>query len=323
VLLFVAIALAGAAYAFGYLPKAGNFFESLLFGQGSHISAVSPLVFGLLGLLAFLIVIGLLRVGEFLLGKSRHASPLDGRAEKSLEQFVAEATCDPASGIPESAGRAVRISARVAREGHNLLERFYPRPVSIELEDDLRDGLGLTEEQIITLRSTLLTNTDRREDSEASVREIRTVQQMLHNVEKAPLQHLNSSVTPVGVVSDRSGARTRATDHERAALAMAAVSATGAKAMAGPPIPPGQDSGLRRRSNDYSGPRRRMTDKQPDPVYRGPYRRLDDPGSGSRPRATTSGERRIEQTSEELSKLDPLPMLRRNRPKSPEKTEDT
>jgi F0F1-type ATP synthase membrane subunit c/vacuolar-type H+-ATPase subunit K len=320
VALLIALALAGAAYAFGYLPRAGNFLKSAAPGQGSHTSAFSPVIFGLLGLLAFLVLIGLFRAIEFLFHGSNRFSPLSGRAEKSLEQFVAEATSDPAAVLPESDGGAVRVSTRVAREGHNLLERFYPKPVCIELEDDLRQDLGLTEEQVLGLRAGLLSNTDRREDTQAPVGEIRTVQQLFINVEKVPLQHLNKSAVPGGEISDRSGARTRATDAERAAASLAASTATGANAIDGLTAPKGKDSGLRRRSNDYSGPRRRMTDKLPEPVYRGPYRRTNDPASGSRPRATTSGERRVEQTSAELSKLDPITVLRRNRPKSADKT---
>jgi hypothetical protein len=309
-----------AAFVFGHFSRTATFFESLQLSQGSHLSALSPLVYGLFGLVAFLILIGVLRAAEFLLHGPKRTSPLGGRAEKSLEQFVEEATCAPAPALPEGAGGDVRISTRVAREGHNLLERFYPKPVCIELGDDLREHLGLTEEQVITLRSSLLSDTDRREDSEVSVQEIRTVRHLLRNVEKAPLQHLNKSVTPVAVVSDRSGARTRATDHERAAAARTASPAASAKLPSGPSTSAGQDSGLRRRANDYSGPRRRMTDQLPEPVYRGPYRRMNDPASGSRPRATTSGERRIEQTSAELSKLDPLPVPRRNRPRTSEET---
>jgi hypothetical protein len=210
VLFAAAIAIFCAAYVLGYLPQdggrigayvgsafdspSGSFFDAVVHispsAEGS--SAINPTVYSIGGFIAFLVLLGLMRSFDLLLRSLRGKTPLAARQPGSIEEFILE--CGREGGFPAQ----TTIGARVAREGHHLLEPYYPRPKCVELRDDLRRDLGLTAENIVALRFALLTRCDRRDPPEfepafdgnlgLDPAAITTVYDLLRYVEDAPSQ---------------------------------------------------------------------------------------------------------------------------------------
>ena len=267
VLVPAGLAILLGAYALGYLPQLGTLLRDAdRLGRSVDIPGLSPAVSGIAGIAAFLILLGLVRSVDMLLQKLRDTVPLKARLAKPVEQFIEEAT-------------AARVSRRVAREIYSLLEPHYPKQMSIDLNDNLRTDLQLSDDDIQILNAQLFTRCERHAlPADANVRKLldsTTVFDLLQRVEAA---------TPLR--ADRSGSRERATDFapanaaggkrqsdsaQRKALHAATIQAieTGSLHLSGA-------SGLHRRSSDYRGPRRRVTDQRGDPEYTGPFQRVTD-----------------------------------------------
>ena len=227
--------------------------------------------YGIAGLAAFLILLGLLRSFDLLLRQFRDNSPLKSRAAKPVEQFIEEAA-------------ARDISLRVAREGYQLLEPQYPYRMCIDLGDDLSGDLRLPDEAIRALDALLRTRCDRRQTpvSPAAksaigspVQAIVTVFDLLHAAETAPPSREDRSGSRErsadGTISTPSRERRLSDSAQRKALHAATLSAIEAGSLHTP-----DSSGLHRRFSDYSGPRRRATDDRDDTEYNGPHQRATD-----------------------------------------------
>lgn len=293
------------AYALGYLPQFGSLLEDAIrSNRSSDTPVLTPAYYGIAGLAAFLILLGLLRSFDLVLRKLRNGTPLKTRPAKGIEAFIEEAT-------------SAEISRRVAREGYYLLEAHYPYRMCIDLNDGLRSELRLDDEAIEVLAATLLTRCDRRKSSAARTKQAgpsaNTVFDLLHLAETAP-----------ELRADRSGSRERTSDltvpdgpsekrnsdsAQRKALHAATLIAieSGSLRAHG-------DSGDHRRSTDYKGLRRRATDIRVDPEFKGPFRRATD-----RP-APPASERKAQPVPDpaELNRRDPLfvPPLNKRVPES-------
>ena len=303
-LLAGAVVLLGA-YALGYLPQFGSLLEDAIRSSYSRdLPDFSPAIYGIAGLAAFFILLGLLRCFDLLIRQFRNSSPLKSRPAKPIEQFIEEAS-------------TADIGLRVAREGYNLLKPQYPYKMCIDLNDNLRTDLRLPDEAIRALDTLLRTRCDRRQErvSPASdcpapaVQSIVNVRDLLHVVETAP-----------PLREDRSGSRDRAGEGapstpsrqrrlsdsaQRKALHAATLSAieTGS-------LHTSNASGLHRRLSDYSGPRRRSTDSRSDADYKGPFQRATDRAPDPTPdwksdRPPASSPERKAQPSADLSQLEP------------------
>ncbi len=195
-LLLAALVVFVAAESLGYLPPIGvsldhafgAFMDAVVHRspRGDGLDAVSPTVFGSVGFLAFLAMVGVLRSFDRMLRRLRGTALVAAGTPRPLEQFVLDAA-------------AVGIGSRAAREGHHLLEPFYSRPLSIALEDDLRRDVGLGEATIEEIRFALLTRCDRREPTgfgPTTSAAIATVYDLLRHVETAPSQRVDPFCLP-------------------------------------------------------------------------------------------------------------------------------
>jgi len=179
---------------------------------------------------------------------------LAGRREKPVAEFVREA-------------KAVEIGLRVAREGYDLLQHHYPRPMCIDLGDSLRDDLKLTEENIAALRAELLGRTDRRSMGAANVSEIETVRDLFELAEHSPMEAI-----------DRASMRLRITDLPFPARPVVAnIEFTPSTPVPDPDfLRRAHFNWLRRRDSDYKGLRSRATDEQGASHHAGPFRRANE-----------------------------------------------
>lgn len=220
-----AIAIFCAAYALGYLPQSGSQFGSF-FDAVVHISppdngsnAINPTVYGIGGFIAFLLLLGLLRSFDLLFRRLRGDSTLGTRQPKSIDEFIHECgqEWDPnlrdtdghqgrsrpaPAGVEVSPGAS--IGARTAREGHLLLQHYYPKPKCIELGDDLRRDLRLSAENIQALRLALLTRCERRDPPNFDLAAIATVYDLLQHAECAPSQRATFPGLPTPRLDSRS-----------------------------------------------------------------------------------------------------------------------
>ena len=291
------------ANALGYLPHLGSLLkDSIRFSRSSDLTALGTAFYGIAGLAAFFILLGLLRSFDLLLRHFRATSPLKSRSVKPLEQFIEEAA-------------AANISLRVARESYYLLEPQYPYRMCIDLSDDLRSDLLLPDEAIRALDALLRARCDRRQDSisatqnsplDSRVRTLVSVFDLLQTAESAPPSR-----------EDRSGSRDRAGDGtganpsrqrhlsdsaQRKALHAATLSAIEAGSLHTP-----DSSGPHRRFSDCGGPRRRATDHRSDAEYTGPYHRATDRARDSpQGRPSTSSPERMAQPAALSAELRPV-----------------
>jgi hypothetical protein len=253
ILLLLALAVLLAAYALRYLPQLatlfGHFFnEAFLSSQHAGATELTPAVYGIASLVAFFVLLALLRTIGILLRKVSGRETFAPRTPKSIEQFVEEAA-------------AAKIGQRVARESYHLLLHHYPHHMSISLEDSLRLDLNLTSEDILTLRSTLLARSSRRHIAIADSAGIITVRDLLAHAEATPEQR-----------KDRSGSHNRASDPPTEEEGFVA-----SDSLIGSHIRTREHiANLQRRAADYTGPRRRATDNRVNPEYVGPRRRSTD-----------------------------------------------
>lgn len=293
VLVLAGVTVLLAAYALGYLPEFGSLLQDAMrSSRSSDILVFNPAFYGIAGLAAFLILLGFLRGFDMLLRKLRGTSPLKSRPAKPVEQFIVEAM-------------AAKISLRVAREGYYLLEPHYPYKMCIDLNDDLRADLLLADESLRALEAMLLTRCDRRQApvnaTTAPALNFVTVQDFLLRAENAP-----------PLRADRSGSRERSTDSgSRAGLGgkrqsdsaeRKALHAATLQAIESGSLHDMGSSGLHRRSSDYTGPRRRATDKRDDSNYTGPFQRSTDRPAASSPLRSAQPN----QYPGELHRSDPL-----------------
>ena len=153
--------------------------------------------------------------------------------------------------------------------------------MSIDLADRLREDLHLEEEVVRLLEAKLLTRCDRRDRSNQAmltdVAMLTTIRDLLSRVESAALLPIERP----------SGVRDRSTDtpallpiHEvrnPSSAQRKAIHAAALQAIESRSLRLAETSGLRRRSSDYDGPRRRATDyPAKTPTYPGPFRRAAD-----------------------------------------------
>ncbi len=303
ILFLIAIGILFGGYALGYIPQIGSLLEAAVrSGEKTAVPALSPVFYGIAGLVAFLLLLALLRSIDMLLRGIRNASPLANRPVKSLAEFIEETA-------------AINISVRVAREGYHLLQPHYPGLMCISLGDRLRSDLRLDEEEILLLDAKLLTRCDRRDcsaDVAANASGLITISDLLLRVEAASPVHLERP----------SGLRDRATDNVGPAVPVQkpgippdprnptsaqrkAIHAAALHAIESRSLRIAQTSGLKRRNSDYEGPRRRATDNpSKTPAYDGPYRRVTDQMAAfSDP---SSFEHKAEFDPARLSRQDPL-----------------
>jgi hypothetical protein len=211
-------------------------------------------LFGALGLLCFLMLQSILLLIRFTSrqGQSQRHPP------KTVEQFI------------EDAGR-LHITPRIAREAFQLFASLIPEHTSIDLNDNLRLALKLSDSQISSLVSSLPDLCGRSENP-ADIASIVSVYDLLHHLECAP------SWKP-GQLDQRNGPM------------IPPLAASAASPLAGLQDASPRDSrfrtrahfsGVKRRASDYSGPYRRSTDRRPEDEYTGPRRRSADrqPGDG-------------------------------------------
>lgn len=297
VLVLLGVAVLLGAYALGYLPQFGSLLEDAVrSSRSTDLPALNPAVYGIAGLAAFFILLGVLRSIDILFRKLSNTNPLKVRPLKSVEQFIEEAA-------------AARISLRVARESYYLLEPHYPHKMCIDLQDSLRGDLLLADEAIRTLDALLLTRCDRRPASIHSpappTSNFVTVFDLLHRAEIAlPLR------------ADRSGSRERAVDSATAApmperrqsdsAERKALHAATLLAIESGSLHSEGASGLHRRSSDYNGPRRRATDNRADSEYKGPFQRSTDRPRISSPERHAQPAPGSDLDPAELNRRDPL-----------------
>ncbi len=286
ILLSAGLVVLLGAYALGYLPQFGSLVEDAVHSSRSYdVPALNPAFYGLAGLAAFLLLLGLMRLMDTLLGSLRNTTPHSIRPFKPVEQFIEEAA-------------AAKISPRVARESYRLLEPYCRQRMCIDLNDDLRAHLQLDEDAIRAVDAQLFTRCDRFQTATGSNRpdsivyappSVITVLDLLQRVEAAPPTR-----------ADRSASRERSSDllppgatHVKrksdSAQRMALHAAT-LHALESSSLHLDGASGVHRRSSDYNGPRRRATDKRDNPEYKGPYQRATD-SKASRAPERMSGNR--------------------------------
>jgi hypothetical protein len=295
VLLLAGTVVLLGAYALGYLPQFGSLLQDAIrSSQSSDVPVLSPAFYGITGLAAFLMLLGLLRAFDLLLRQFRDTSQLKSRPAKPVEQFIEEAA-------------AANIGLRVAREGYYLLEPQYPHRMCIDLNDDLREDLRLPDEAIRALDALLRTRCDRRQAPVAppatgpvvsaapSAHALATVSDLLETVEAAPPLREDRSGSreraAAGTVLTPSRQRRLSDSAQRKALHAATLSAIETGSLHAPDA-----SGLHRRISDYTGPRRRATDNRAIPEYKGPYQRATD-GRPDRPQPSVP-ERKAQPTSD-------------------------
>jgi hypothetical protein len=234
IFLLIAVAILCSAYALGYLPHFGSLLEkpSLVF-------------YGVAGVVAFLVLLVLLRSLDLAVRKTGDTTPFADRRYKTIARYVAEATDQG-------------ISLRVARESYHLLQHFYPGKMCAELNDDLDRDLGISEEALSTLHAGLLHRCDRQESTKPELAALNTVLDLLLSIEAARLNHFEHSISrggSEGRLSASSGQHGVAHPYN-------------SRSRTTPRL-----SGLHRRASDYNGPRRRATDRRATAAYTGALRR--------------------------------------------------
>ena len=307
VLLIIAASILFVAYALGYIPQFGSLLEAAVRStQNAGSPALDPALYGVAGLAAFFVLFALLRSVDLLLNRFRKRSPLELRPVKPINAFLQEAA-------------AGGIGVRVARESYHLLKPHYPNVMSVDLNDDLRSDLGLSDEEIRLLDTHLLARCDRREaPATPDSRNVTTVFDLLLKAETSTVLSGGRS----------SGSRERSTDapaevpkvvadgipgivptfHSRnpTSAERKAIHAEALRAIESRSLRTSDPSMLHRRSSDYEGPRRRATDVDAAPaVFKGPYRRATD-RVATRVGAPPSAERKAETKPEGLMRPDPL-----------------
>lgn len=281
--LLAALAIFLAAESFGYLPPIGGgldhacgaMIDAVLHRspRGDGLDAVSPTVYGSFGFLAFLALVGVLRSFDRMLRRLRGTASVAAGTPRPLEQFVLDAA-------------TVGIGARAAREGHSLLEPFCSRPLSIELEDDLRRDLGLGDAKIEEIRFALLTRCDRREPpgfGPTSAAGIATVYDLLRHVETAHSRRIDPFCLP----TQRAGSATLATVQaepppEPAPAATLSPDLRAPSLLEVHSVAVSQESRARLRPH-FSEIQRRSGEHRIATSYAGPYRRATDAGSNPGP----------------------------------------
>jgi hypothetical protein len=217
VILLLGLAVLLTAYALRFVPHLTTAFEHLFNEAVSSPrmggTELTPFVYGIASLVAFFVLLALLRTIGILLRKFSGRETFATRRPKSIEQFVEEAA-------------AANISQRVARESYHLLFHQYPHHMSVALGDSLRLDLNLTGEDILVLRSTLLDRSSRRHAAIADANAIITVRDLLAHAEAIPEQR-----------KDRSGSHSRATDLPSEEGFVASVSLTESRTRPGEPLP--------------------------------------------------------------------------------------
>jgi hypothetical protein len=178
-LLLGALALVFTAYVLGYLPQLDVFSDHAVRvtrDQGLPIAA--PILLGIVGLIVLFVLLLILRSLFDAIRSARKSVSFLGRETISIPSFVLSAAEN-------------RIGSRVAIETYNLLKPHYPKTMCIEVEDDLRRELRLSDENILFLQSQLLNRCDRRELLSFSVGQITTILDLMRHAEHAPPQHLS------------------------------------------------------------------------------------------------------------------------------------
>jgi hypothetical protein len=242
-------ALLTLGYSFGYLVRPGGAGEQTL--HSLEASSAGSMVYLLAAGVALVVLIALLR-GTNIAPWRRN--PFAGRPVKPIAAFVEESKAD-------------EISLRVAREAYHLLQHHYPRPMCIDLNDDLRRDLRMSAGNILALRSGLLGRTDRLEQNVGDEGKIVTVRHLLKSVESSPKN---------GV--DRAKLKQRVTDLPfEARPVVENLEFTEKSELADPDfMRRAHFKWLKRRSADYQGFRSRLSDALGGQQGHHPFRRANE-----------------------------------------------
>jgi hypothetical protein len=177
-----AVAIVFTAFVLGHLPQLDILLEHAL--KSSHDEGLSIVLLILVGLASLFALLLLLL-----------ALPSIGRLFRSFEQRArfSERTAISLQSFRRSA-EVQGISQRVAGETYRALTPHYPsRKMCIQLRDNLRHQLHLSEENILFLRSNVLNRCDRRELPFFSIADLHTVLDLMYHVESAPPQHVRET----------------------------------------------------------------------------------------------------------------------------------
>ena len=243
---------------------------------------MSPLLLGGVSTLGIVLMLILLHVINVIQRKPSKASSLIGRPEKSLEEFVKQAD-------------EVRVSLRVARETYDLLLEHYPVPMCIDLPDDLRRDLKLSDADILKLLASILKKTDRLLTETSYIVTTRTVNDLLREVENTQRNKI-----------DRSALRLRASDCPypvRPVVEVIEFKQT--SRIIDPDYQRRQHfTWLKRRISDYRGLLSRASDLTTKTTHQGPFRRSHE---GSRSPSTGSYKRNAKSKGSDDQMHNPLP----------------
>jgi len=248
------LALGAVAVALALCSRPGMAAPALAVIDSSGVGRawLPPILCGGAGLIAFLILRAAVRLARTVFTSSSIRVRKGEIASTSVERFVVEA-------------QRLHIDPQIARETIQLLASLLPVEMPVDVNDELRGTLSLSDEQIDSLLSTLPGLFDR-SGLPANAASILSVYDLLHYIESLPKSKSGQFYTQTGL-SVQKAVPTLASPLADLKNASPRDSRFCTRA---------HFSGVKRRASDYSGPYRRATDRRPDEDYGGPLRRASD-----------------------------------------------
>ena len=220
--------------------------------NGVHDQLLWPILCGTVGLIVFLILRAVVLLARKAIVSNSNCKQDGDSPATSVEHFVEDA-------------RRLHIDPQIARASFRVLASLLPAGSTIGANDDLREALRLSDQQIDSLLSAVSELCDRSRLT-AHTASILSVYDLLQYVQSSPKStsgqfYLRTgstvpapAISPTSPLADLRDASPRDSRFRTRA----------------------HFSGIKRRASDYSGPYRRATDRHPDKNYTGPLRRASD-----------------------------------------------